>query len=212
MIRTIGTLALISIAGCASVRTVDEGVMYRSGQLSPAQMEAAIDQYNIRTVLNLRGFEPDQPWYQQQWEVCRQHNVRQVDLKLDPAAPNPQEVARLLETLRSSPKPMLMHSRFSSGQVGWTAAVYRLAIRGESKDAARQELAIWQSRHIPIDRLRRPDEFLEDWTDEEYYLSLNGSAPPSREQHARNEVLQHNPSASEPPPVQLGMPTSLGWK
>jgi hypothetical protein len=52
---------LIRYAG--NVRVVEKGKLYRSAQLEGRQLAQVIAKYGIRSILNLRGAGPGQPWY-----------------------------------------------------------------------------------------------------------------------------------------------------
>jgi protein tyrosine phosphatase (PTP) superfamily phosphohydrolase (DUF442 family) len=156
-------LFLIGLGGCASVRPVETGGLYRSGQLSAAQLDRAIDQYDLKTVINLRGPDPDRRWYREQQEVCQRHGVKQVDVAIGTATPSEQEIQTLLATYREAPRPMLVHSWSSQGSVGLASALYRVAVMGEDKVVARKELAPWTSYRWPVKALSEPDRYLRDW-------------------------------------------------
>ncbi len=156
-------LLLVGMGGCASVRPVETGGLYRSGQLSAAQLDRAINQYNLKTVINLRGPDPDSRWYREQQEICQRHGVKQVDVALGTTSPSEQEIETLLATYREAPRPMLVHSWSSQGSVGLASALYRVAVMGEDKVVARKELAPWTSYRWPIKALSEQDRYLRDW-------------------------------------------------
>src|SRR5262245_53600988 len=61
-------------------RVVEEGVLYRSGQLSPAGMERVLHDYRINTVVSLRpvpqpGDKSPDDWEEQ---VCAAHSIKFV--------------------------------------------------------------------------------------------------------------------------------------
>ncbi len=169
----LSTVALLmaGLGGCASVRPVETGGLYRSGQLSAVQLDRAIDQYNFKTVINLRGPDPDRLWYRQQQEVCQRHGVKQVDVALGTASPSEQEIQTLLATYREAPRPMLVHSWSSQGSVGLASALYRVAVMGEDKVVARKELAPWTSYRWPVKALSEQDRYLRDWPGPERSLA-----------------------------------------
>jgi hypothetical protein len=55
--------------------TVEDGQLYRSAQLSKAGFAAAIDAHGIRSVLNLRGANPDSAWYIDELAVTSERGV-----------------------------------------------------------------------------------------------------------------------------------------
>ncbi|MBY0588463.1 hypothetical protein K2X85_14910 [bacterium] len=155
---------LSSMVGCASIRPVEQGSLYRSGQLSAGELDRAIGEYGLRTVVNLRGPDPDRKWYRQQQEVCQKRGVKQVDVALGSASPSPQEVETLLATYRDAPRPILIHSWSPEGSVGLASALYRVSVLGDSKEVARRELAPWTTYRWPIPALSGQDRFLRSWS------------------------------------------------
>src|SRR6476661_10112641 len=64
--------------GPRNFHVVADGVLYRSGQLSPEELKCVIDQYHIKTVVTLRTVrEPDKP-YPDDWEkgVCAERGIK----------------------------------------------------------------------------------------------------------------------------------------
>lgn len=164
---------LLSFAtiGCATVRPVAPNELYRSGQLSATQLEQAIDEHRIRTVINLRGFHPDEPWYQQESDVCRRMNVRQVDITLNTEQPEREEVIRLIEAYRTVEKPILVHSYSRNGRVGFGAGMYRLVVLNDTPAEARKELAPWEFRGMPTRHLGGLDNFIYHWPGEDTFYA-----------------------------------------
>lgn len=161
----------IASCGCASVRPVQEHAVYRSGRLSAEQLEAAVDQNGFQTVVNLCGFQPSQKWYRDQRAVCNRLGVEMIDVNLSSSRPSREEVARLLETFHTAPRPILLESRSRFGDAGFAAGLYRIAILGESTRRARSELAPWQWRRVPVEQLRAQDEFLSNWQGEDAFFA-----------------------------------------
>lgn len=50
------------ITGC-KFDEVEEGRLYRSPQPNAGQLQQAIDEYGIKTILNLRSFNPGRSWF-----------------------------------------------------------------------------------------------------------------------------------------------------
>src|SRR4051812_1399565 len=63
-------------------RVVEDGVLYRSGQLSPAMFERALGEYGIRTVVSLRTTRDPAKPYPDGWEadVCAARGLTHVRL------------------------------------------------------------------------------------------------------------------------------------
>ena len=85
-------------------RVVEDGVLYRSGQLSPAVFERVLREYRIKTVVTLRTTrDPSRP-YPDEWEreVCESRGIKHV--RIVPLGVSRSEVSSTM-TMRSSPLP-----------------------------------------------------------------------------------------------------------
>ncbi len=126
-----------------------EGEAYRSGQLSPAQLNAAIDRYGIRSILNLRGGNYGKAWYQNEVSLAKQRGVTHIDLALSSKREVTDEQARqLLDTLRSAPKPLLIHCEHGADRTGLASALYMASIHHADKKHAAAQLS-WRFGHLP---------------------------------------------------------------
>lgn len=149
-------------AGIQPVSTVKDGALYRSGQLTPAKMEIAVREHDIRTVVNLRGRQPDAKWYQDQTRLLKDLRVKQIDVPVGTAA-DPDAVEKLLATFKEEDKPILVHSQWPMGSAGFASAVYRVGVAKDPPSDARKELAFWQDRRLPFIPGAEQDRFLADW-------------------------------------------------
>lgn len=66
---TVGIVAALAGAWAGYLRfsgnfhPIEDGVIYRSGQLSGPEFTDRIEENGIRTIINLRGDNTGQPWY-----------------------------------------------------------------------------------------------------------------------------------------------------
>ena len=65
-----------------NVRVVEDGVLYRSGQLTPAGLDRVLHDYGIKTVITLRTVRDSGKPYPDEWEaeVCRARGLKHVRL------------------------------------------------------------------------------------------------------------------------------------
>ncbi|MBN2308864.1 MAG: tyrosine-protein phosphatase [Candidatus Hydrogenedentes bacterium] len=144
ILRAAGLLGLIiASSGCASVahhlRTVDEGQFYRSAQMPGDRLQKVIRHRGIRTVINLRGANPDEQWYQEERAACDALAVAHFDLDWTMRRlPEPDSLARFVALVEQADRPILVHCQGGTHRAGVASAAYVL-IAGGDVDAAREE-------------------------------------------------------------------------
>ncbi|HRK36572.1 MAG TPA: tyrosine-protein phosphatase [Candidatus Hydrogenedentes bacterium] len=126
-----------------NLRPVEREKFYRAGQMGRARLDAVIDRHDIKTVVNLRGANPDELWYQRELVACEANETAHVDLKLTMRRiPEPESLANLVDIIENAEKPILVHCQAGVHRAGTASAVYRL-ITGDSVDEARQEFGLF---------------------------------------------------------------------
>lgn len=110
-----------------NVHEIEAGRAYRSGQLSPSQLEALLHDKQIRTVINLRGENAGRPWYDGEVAVTRAAGARHVSLPMSAnVEPNETLLAALIEVLGSAERPLLIHCEAGADRSGLASALYSL--------------------------------------------------------------------------------------
>ncbi|HOA73365.1 MAG TPA: tyrosine-protein phosphatase [Phycisphaerae bacterium] len=150
--------------------TIEENQAYRSSQLSGEALSWVIDHYGIKTVVNLRGPNPGKPWYDAEAEVCAEKNVVLVDLPMSARSlPEPELLESILQALRDSPRPLLIHCESGSDRSGAVSGLYRLDILGQDRETAMRELSpvYWHFRSEKpcMDTLVESYEPTPEWMD-----------------------------------------------
>ena len=144
-----------------NLHSVIEGRVYRSGRLSPARLEAAIDRYGIRTIINLTGDRTGAEWYETQRAVAARRGVVHHDIDLlATAMPSQPDVVRLVDLLRHAPQPVLVHCDAGADRAGLASAVARLLLDDADLREARRELS-WRYGHWPVGPTRELDRLLD---------------------------------------------------
>ena len=100
----------------AHLRAVVPGEVYRSAQPSLSTLERWIDDYGLRTVVNLQGTQRRKPWAVAERKAAEARGLDFHFLRLHPKRmPAAQDMRRLLELIETSPRPILLHCRLGVG-------------------------------------------------------------------------------------------------
>lgn len=142
---------------------ITAGEAYRSAQLDRDEFEYYIKKYNIRSIVNLRGENPDTPWYIEEEKVSAEHNVAHYDIALSASRePTDEEVRRLMEIFKSASRPVLIHCQGGADRSGLVAAMWKVIVDRESKSEAEKQLSVLYG-HIPMGKKKAMDHFFENW-------------------------------------------------
>jgi protein tyrosine phosphatase (PTP) superfamily phosphohydrolase (DUF442 family) len=156
--------AAIAVAGplrsyvfSSNLHPVIEGEVYRSAQPSGEQLSEWIEELSLASVLNLRGrkSEDDRRWLLEEIETAERAGIEHVSIRMSagdvPPAPT---LRKLVETLDTAPRPLLLHCKAGAERSGLAAAVAVLLESGDL-DAARAEFALdkgfvyWVNPRLP---------------------------------------------------------------
>jgi protein tyrosine phosphatase (PTP) superfamily phosphohydrolase (DUF442 family) len=146
-VAVVPALAVLGGLGLAlswtNLREVDPGRFYRSGQLNSAQLQGAIDELGIRTVINLRGRGDDEPWYREESEVARNNGVQLVDVLFrSKRLPHRADLIALLDAYRDAERPILVHCYSGADRAGQASAIYQMEYMGRPKSEALEMLSL----------------------------------------------------------------------
>jgi hypothetical protein len=149
----------------SNLHVVLAGRVYRSAQLSAADLEQLVKAYDIRTVVNLRGCSYPLSWYMEESRATQRLDVAQEDLCFSAGRlPSGPEVGRLLEVLGRAEYPLLLHCRRGADRTGLASAVVRLLQTNERFAPARRQLG-WRYGHIALGRPAYLDQFFDLYAD-----------------------------------------------
>ena len=123
-------------------RIIENERAYRSAQLDATSFRLVIETYGIRTIINLRGENEDNLWYQAERGIAAEMGVTLVDVRMSAnALPSRETLLLLYDTLTTAEHPILIHCKAGSDRTGAAAAIWRMAVNGESRAEARRELS-----------------------------------------------------------------------
>jgi protein tyrosine/serine phosphatase len=143
----------------ANLNPLVSNEMYRSGQMSPRKLSATINRYHIRTVINLRGANPQSDWYRQEVRQCADMGVLHYDIGMSARQmPDPEMLGQLLDLFETAPRPILIHCQAGADRTGFASAVYLMAEHRVPVEKAVDTLSI-RYGHVPVNGFEEMDEF-----------------------------------------------------
>jgi len=167
------------------------GRLYRSAQLSPAQLETFVRRNGIRTVINLRG-RPFDEWYPAEMKATQALGISQEDITTSAnRLPSPGEIRRLIEVFDRSEHPLLIHCQQGADRTGLAAAMYQLLYTDASYEAARRQCSL-RFGHLRIHTAASMDEFFERY--EEWLRQTGQTHSPAAFRRWATEVYTPGPN------------------
>ncbi len=151
--------ALVVLAGYVTsdlahdnFRVVVPGKVYRSGQMDAADLALYIKTYGIKSIVNLRGKNPGQAWYQNEIATADKYKVVHYDWGFGSGTElSVKRMRALVALLRKAPKPVLIHCAGGADRSGLASALYCFAIEDQKPVRADQELSL-RNGHVPLIR------------------------------------------------------------
>lgn len=132
-----------------NLHSVVAGQLYRSAQLGDDRLKEVVQQYGIKSIVNLRGASRGASWYEDEIATAGALHVAHYDVALsDRRVVTAAQIRDIMETLRNAQKPILIHCKFGADRSGLIAALYLLKIAGQSADIADGQLSLLYG-HFP---------------------------------------------------------------
>ena len=132
-----------------NVRTVAQGKVYRSAQLTGSGLgavtacwtgnglEQVIKKDGIQTVLNLRGGSDDNVWYREERDICARLGVTHIDVSMSAIRqPHPIQLQRVLNAFDHARYPILFHCQGGADRSGLVGTLYLNLYQGVPLDEA----------------------------------------------------------------------------
>lgn len=137
-----GYLSYLGLTGNFHTVVLDE--VYRSAQVSPEDIAAYRSDYDIRSILNLRGAAPGEAWYDEEVAASAALDITHVDFAMNASVElTDAEARRLIALMREMPKPLLVHCRHGADRTGLAMSLYLAAISGADEATAEGQLSLW---------------------------------------------------------------------
>ena len=131
------------IVATGNFHAVVPGEFYRSAQPSAATIARYQRDQGIRTIINLRGENADEPWYQEEIAAAREFSIRHVDFRVSAKRGLTKKQAwQLIEIMERAPKPLLVHCESGVDRSGLASALYLAAVERAGEAAAEEQLSL----------------------------------------------------------------------
>lgn len=155
--------------------TVREGVLYRSAQPMPAELQRQTAQHGIRSVLNLRGAKPGVQWYDAELAEAQSLGLVHADFEMSASRkPSPEEVTQLISLMRGLPQPVLIHCLAGSDRTGLASALYLAGVLGTDEEVAEGQISFAYG-HVSIPMLSKAWAMDESWEEAEAMMGFKES-------------------------------------
>jgi protein tyrosine phosphatase (PTP) superfamily phosphohydrolase (DUF442 family) len=132
---------------------VEQGMIYRSGQLHPALVEKTLRKYGIKTVISLTGDSPDDPD-----QAAENEAVAKLDIEFHRfplSGDGTGDVEQYIEAIaamvaaKQAGKPMLVHCAAGAQRTGGTIAFYRLLVEQQDPEMVYREMRRYDWKDKP---------------------------------------------------------------
>jgi protein tyrosine/serine phosphatase len=138
-------VAYIHIYG--NFHKIDDDV-YRSGQLNSYNLSFYLNQFEIKTVLNLRG-ESKKEWFLNEKNILDEHNVSMLNFGMSNRNfYDYNKTSHIVNLIKNAKKPLLIHCNGGADRTSLASALYQYAIKNKTKEEAKKEMA-WFYGHLP---------------------------------------------------------------
>jgi protein tyrosine/serine phosphatase len=166
-------LATLHLTG--NFHVVIAGEVYRSGQMGPDDLARWKEEHGLRSVVNLRGENSGNRWYDEETEAARRHGLAHFDFRMSAQERlAPEQAAELMRVLAAAPKPVLVHCNGGADRTGLASALYLAGIAGGSEADAEWQLSL-RYGHVGVPWLSKAWPMDQTWETLEPWLGIEGS-------------------------------------
>ncbi len=147
-----GAAMLIAVAICifrdaalGHFHVVVASKAYRSALPQKARLERWVARYGIRTIINLRGASPNDPYRE---ERIYPAGMARVNIPFAVTKmPSALHMRELVEAIEESPGPILLHCHSGIDRTGMASVIAAMALGGKDYDSAKKHLS-WRYGHL----------------------------------------------------------------
>jgi protein tyrosine/serine phosphatase len=165
---------------------VDEGKFYRMAQPTPEELEEAVRKYGIKTVINLRGPQPGEWWYDDEANALKTLGVRQVDIAFSSEHMQfKHDWVSYLDTLKTGEGPFLVHCRSGADRTSEASAVYAIEYMGRTPEKAIEEQMTIEKLHMSL-MMPAKRAFVRNYKGDPWLRASYDPCAPEFKEHAGN--------------------------
>jgi protein tyrosine phosphatase (PTP) superfamily phosphohydrolase (DUF442 family) len=116
---------LLRIFAGSNFHVVLPGKCYRSAQPTAALLDSAHRNYGIRTIVNLRDENEDEPWYQEEKQAAQRLGIQLINAGLSSKEQAPAvDFRKFVQVMKDAEEPILIHCANGNDRSGLASAVY----------------------------------------------------------------------------------------
>jgi len=157
--KKIMTMLVLVMIGCGPIQVVDstaagQPMLVRSPQPDYKDLVELERLYQIKTIINLRGEETSEEWYQEELRFAGEHNIRLISIALSGrSAPTSYDLQLIFGAIDNPANwPILIHCQGGIHRTGLVVALHRIANQHWSNELAIAELYDNYFRWTILDR------------------------------------------------------------
>jgi protein tyrosine/serine phosphatase len=121
---------------------VEKGKFYRSHQLSEKTLDKYLKQYQIKTLVSLKGDENSE-WWKAEKATAERNGVLFFSLFMSVVyITSKEELMKILTIFQDAPRPILVHCAGGADRTGEVSALWVLDQQGKNKTEAHKQLSI----------------------------------------------------------------------
>lgn len=165
---------------------IDPGKFYRSAQLAKDEFDEVVKKYGIRTVINLRGSQPGEWWFDDEKAALDRLNVHFENLGFSTEQLQTKEDwIKYIDLLKTAERPILVHCRSGADRTGEASAVYMHDYMHVSREQVLEQVSV-RYLHVPM-FMPAKRLFVENYEGPEWLLTHYNPCEPRFRAYARSE-------------------------
>ncbi len=130
-----GISAFSSCTLYSNFHTVDEGKFYRSGQMNKFSFVSNVNDYHIKSVINLR--HPDKYLVKSEKKWCEDLGLNYYNIPMSRGF-SKDRILEVIEILKNAEKPILVHCQAGKDRTGIISAIYVIDFKKQPDKALDQ--------------------------------------------------------------------------